>query len=82
MILTLFQVGGFKVPSIPIWTLAWIFLITGLLAIVVLIIYTKYGREISIKLSLLSIIVAAVFHIIPLILYKKKANFHIISKNI
>jgi hypothetical protein len=57
----LFQVGEFKVPSVPIWSLAWIFLVIGIFAIVVLILYTKYGRELSIKLSLLSIIFAAVF---------------------
>ena len=57
----LFQVGEFTVPSVPIWSLAWIFLVIGILAIVILILYTKYGRELSIKLSLLSIIFAAVF---------------------
>jgi len=61
MLLTFFQVGGFKIPSVPIWSLAWIFLIIGILAIIILILYTKYGRELSIKLSLLSIIFAAVF---------------------
>jgi hypothetical protein len=61
MLLTLFQLGGFQVPSIPIWSLAWTFLVIGILAIVILILYTKYGRELSIKLTLLSIIFAAVF---------------------
>jgi len=61
MLLTLFQLGGFQVPSIPIWILAWIFLVIGILAIVILILYTKYGRDLSIKLALLSIIFAAVF---------------------
>jgi hypothetical protein len=61
MLLTLFQVGGFEVPSVLIWSLAWTFLVIGILAIIILILYTKYGRELSIKLSLISIIFAAFF---------------------
>lgn len=61
MILTLYQLGEFTVPSILIWSLAWVFSVIGVIAIVILVIYTKYGRELSIKLSLLSIIFAAVF---------------------
>ena len=49
------------IPSLTLWVLAWIFLFIGLAALTVLVIYTKYGREISIRLSLISIVFAAVF---------------------
>ncbi|MFX1274874.1 MAG: hypothetical protein ACFFBP_16675 [Promethearchaeota archaeon] len=48
-------------PSIPLWVFAWIFLIIGCISLAILIIYTKYGRDISIKLSILTIIISAVF---------------------
>jgi hypothetical protein len=49
------------VPSLTIWVLAWIFLIIGLISLAILVIYTKYGREISIKLSIISIVVSSLF---------------------
>ena len=49
------------VPSLAIWVFGWIFLIIGLISLAILIIYTKYGREISIRLSIISIIIAAAF---------------------
>ena len=49
------------IPSLTLWTLAWIFLIIGLVALTVLVVYTRYGREKSVRLSVLSIIVASVF---------------------
>lgn len=49
------------IPSLALWILAWIFLFIGLASLIVLVIYTKYGREISIRLSLMSIIIAAIF---------------------
>ncbi len=61
MLLILLQIGGFQVPSLTIWILAWIFLIIGLLALITLVVYTRYGREISIKLSIITIGTSAVF---------------------
>ena len=61
MLYTFFILNQFEVPSLPLWILAWIFLIIGLIALTILIVYTKYGREISIKLSVLAIIIAAAF---------------------
>ena len=49
------------IPSLTIWALAWVFLILGLISLIVLVIYTKYGREISIKLSIISGVISAVF---------------------
>lgn len=49
------------VPSLSLWILAWIFLILGLLALAILIIYTKYGREKSVRLSILSILTVSIF---------------------
>ena len=50
-----------QVPSLLLWILAWIFLLIGLAALTVLVIYTRYGREKSVRLSVISIIVASVF---------------------
>ena len=58
MILSLMQ---FEIPSITLWVLAWIFLLVGIFSVVVLILYTKYGRELSMKLTILSIVFSAVF---------------------
>jgi len=60
MLLMLLQINEFQVPSLTIWILAWIFLIIGLLALIILVVYTRYGREISIKLSIISISISAV----------------------
>ncbi len=49
------------IPSLTIWALAWVFLIVGLISLIILVIYTKYGREISIKLSIISGVISAVF---------------------
>ncbi len=49
------------IPSLTIWVLAWFFLIIGLISLTVLVLYTKYGREISIKLSILSGVISAIF---------------------
>ncbi|MFX1378505.1 MAG: hypothetical protein ACFFA4_05390 [Promethearchaeota archaeon] len=49
------------VPSLTIWVLAWFFLIIGIISLTILIIYTKYGREISIKLSIITAVISAVF---------------------
>ena len=61
MILLIMQLDPFEVPSITIWTLAWVFIIIGILSLTVLVLYTKYGRELSIKLAVSSIIFASVF---------------------
>jgi len=60
MLLMFLQINGFQVPSLTIWILAWIFLVIGLLALTSLVVYTRYGREISIKLSIISISISAV----------------------
>lgn len=52
---------SFEGPSLVLWVFAWIFLSIGFVALIVLIVYTKYGREISIKLSVITIVVASVF---------------------
>jgi hypothetical protein len=50
-----------QVPSLSLWVLAWIFLFIGLTALTILVVYSKYGREKSVRLSAISIIVAAIF---------------------
>ncbi|MHA1193633.1 MAG: hypothetical protein ACTSP9_15320 [Promethearchaeota archaeon] len=45
------QINEFEIPSITLWALAWIFLLIGIFSVVVLILYTKYGRELSIVFS-------------------------------
>jgi len=60
MLLMFLQINEFEVPSLTIWILAWIFLVIGLLALTSLVVYTRYGREISIKLSIISISIFAV----------------------
>jgi len=60
MIFVFLQVNGFQAPSFILWVLAWIFLIIGLIALTTLVVYTRYGREISIKLSIISISSSAV----------------------
>jgi len=55
MIFVFLQVNVFQAPSFILWILAWIFLIIGLTALTTLVVYTRYGREISIKLSIISI---------------------------
>ncbi|MBY9015515.1 MAG: hypothetical protein KGD68_07470 [Candidatus Lokiarchaeota archaeon] len=59
MLFILLQINGFQVPSLTIWILAWIFLVIGLSALTILVVYTIYGREISIKLSIISISISA-----------------------
>lgn len=49
------------VPSPAIWGLGWTFLIIGLISLAVLVIYTKYGREISIRLSIVTSIISVIF---------------------
>ncbi len=61
MILNLMQINEFEIPSLTLWTLAWILLLIGIFLIVVLIIYTKYGRELSMKLTIISIVFSSVF---------------------
>ena len=50
-----------QVPSLPLWILSWIFLFTGIGLLIILILYTKYGRETSIRLSIIAIVMASVF---------------------
>jgi hypothetical protein len=50
-----------QVPSLLLWVLAWIFLFIGLAALTILVVYTRYGREKSVRLSVISIITASVF---------------------
>ncbi|MHA2197066.1 MAG: hypothetical protein ACXABO_15880 [Promethearchaeota archaeon] len=49
------------IPSLTLWVLAWIFLIIGLGAMIILVVYTRYGREKSVRLSVVSIIIASTF---------------------
>ncbi|UCD02091.1 MAG: hypothetical protein JSV23_03485 [Promethearchaeota archaeon] len=49
------------IPSLSLWVFAWIFLIIGLTSLTILIIYTKYGREVSVRLSIISIVIASIF---------------------
>jgi len=49
------------IPSLSLWVLAWIFLIIGLMALAILIVYTKYGREKSVRLSIITILIVSVF---------------------
>jgi hypothetical protein len=48
-------------PSLLLWVLGWIFLFIGLVSLIVLVLYTRYGREISIRLSIITIVVASIF---------------------
>jgi len=49
------------IPSLSLWVFAWVFLIIGLVSLTILIIYTKYGREVSVRLSIISIVIASIF---------------------
>ena len=49
------------IPSLSLWVIAWTFLFIGLASLAVLIIYNKYGRDVSIRLSILSMVIAAIF---------------------
>lgn len=51
----------FQVPSLPLLVLAWIFLFIGIGVLTILILYTKYGRETSIRLSIIAIVIASIF---------------------
>ncbi len=50
-----------SIPSLSLWVFAWLFLIIGLVSLTILIIYTKYGREVSVRLSIISIVIASIF---------------------
>jgi len=49
------------IPSLSIWILAWIFLVIGIVSLIILVLYTKYGREVSVRLSIISIVIASIF---------------------
>jgi len=51
----------FEGPSLTLWIISWVFISIGLIALIVLIVYTKYGREISIRLSVITIVVSSIF---------------------
>jgi hypothetical protein len=51
----------FEGPSLLLWILAWVFFGIGLVALLILVLYTKYGREISIKLMVITIFVGSIF---------------------
>ncbi|MFX1239374.1 MAG: hypothetical protein ACFE8P_16860 [Promethearchaeota archaeon] len=51
----------FDLPSILLWVFGWIFLVIGLVSLGVLVVYSKYGREVSIRLSIITIIAASIF---------------------
>jgi len=50
-----------SLPSLSIWIFGWIFLFIGLTSLIVLIIYSKYGREVSVRLSVISIVITSIF---------------------
>jgi len=50
-----------SLPSLSIWIFGWIFLFIGLISLIVLIIYSKYGREVSVRLSVISIMITSIF---------------------
>ena len=51
----------FEGPSLILWIISWVFISIGLVALTVLIVYTKYGREISIRLSIITVVVSSIF---------------------
>ena len=51
----------FEGPSIVLWVLAWIFFGIGMVFLLILVLYTKYGREISIRLSVITILIGSIF---------------------
>lgn len=51
----------FEGPSIVLWVLAWVFFGIGMVSLLILVLYTKYGREISIKLSIITILFGSIF---------------------
>jgi len=51
----------FEGPSLTLWIISWVFIAIGLVALTVLIVYTKYGREISIRLSIIVIVMSSIF---------------------
>lgn len=48
-------------PSLTLYVFAWIFFSLGLLSLIILILYTKYGRDVSIKLSVINILFSSIF---------------------
>ena len=51
----------FEGPSIVLWVLAWFFFGIGMVSLLILVLYTKYGREISIRLSVITIFLGSIF---------------------
>jgi MFS family permease len=50
----------FQGPSLILWVFAWILLGLGIVSLIILVLYTKYGRKISIKLSAITILTASI----------------------
>ncbi|TFG00420.1 MAG: hypothetical protein EU541_02285 [Promethearchaeota archaeon] len=50
----------YEIPSIPLWVLAWLFLVIGIISLLILLVYTRYGRDFSLKLSILTIVLSSV----------------------
>jgi len=48
-----------SVINLPLWILAWFFLIFGILSLIVLLVYSKYGRELSMKFSIINILITS-----------------------
>jgi len=51
----------FEGPSLTLWIISWVFITIGLVSLTILILYTKYGREISIRLSIITIVISSIF---------------------
>ena len=47
--------------SLPLYILAWVFLGIGLASFIALFLYTKYGRELSVKFSVITVIIGSIF---------------------
>jgi hypothetical protein len=51
----------FEGPSIVLWVFAWIFFGLGVVSLLVLVLHTQYGRETSIRLTVITILLGSIF---------------------
>ena len=51
----------FQGPSFVLWVFAWIFLGLGLVSLLIMVLYTRYGRKPSIRLSAITILCGSIF---------------------
>ncbi len=50
-----------QITDPTLWSFAWLLFIFGVIVFIILLIHVKYGRELSVKLSIILIIIASVF---------------------